>query len=171
MTSSEYEPKHIQNKSSPILEFVICHFFETGSSLDSLLVLLLLQCCGSCLLYCLPGCLFCSLPGCLLRYPFRFLLCHFLYFPCSLFCLLCYFILKEELQQPGFNLNFGYPWSDTCDSLRIRTEASDNEEKAKLEADLQDHLKLADEVYASLRKDCKNAKSHGHKVVIMFSRK
>ena len=57
-----------------------------------------------------------------------------------------------------FNLNFGYPRSDTCDSLRIRTEASDNEEKAKLEADLQDHLKLADEVYASLRKDCKKCK-------------
>ena len=53
-----------------------------------------------------------------------------------------------------FNLRFGYPQSDTCgtcDSLRIRIEASDNdEEKAKLEADFQDHLKLADKVYARL---------------------
>ena len=72
-----------------------------------------------------------------------------------------------------FNIRFGYLRSDTCDtcdSLRIRIEASDNEEKAKLEADLQDHLKLADEGYASLRKDCENAKNHGHKVVIMYSR-
>ena len=61
-----------------------------------------------------------------------------------------------------FNLHFGYPQSDTCgtcDSLRIRIEASDNdEEKAKLEADLQDHLKLADEGYASLRKYCEKCK-------------
>lgn len=67
-----------------------------------------------------------------------------------------------------FNLRFGYPRSDTCgtcDSLRIRIEASDNdEEKAKLEADLQDHLKLADEGYASLRKDyekCRESWSQG----------
>ena len=30
--------------------------------------------------------------------------------------------------------------------------------KAKLEADLQDHLKLADEGYASLHKDCEKCK-------------
>ena len=60
-----------------------------------------------------------------------------------------------------FNIRFGYLHSDTCDtcdSLQIRIEASDNEEKAKLEADLQDHLKLADEGYASLRKDCEKCK-------------
>ena len=33
-----------------------------------------------------------------------------------------------------------------------------DEQKAKLEADLQDHLKLADEGYASLRKDCEKCK-------------
>ena len=57
-----------------------------------------------------------------------------------------------------FNLRFGYPQSDTCgtcDPLWIRIQASDSdEEKAKLEADFQDHLKLADKVYV---KTVKNA--------------
>lgn len=66
-----------------------------------------------------------------------------------------------------FNIHFGLPRSDTCDtcdSLKVRIEgAATDEEKAKLEQQLQDHLKLADEGYATLRKDiemCRESWSH-----------
>ena len=62
-----------------------------------------------------------------------------------------------------FNIHFGFPRSDTCstcDSLRVRIDATENEEdKAKLEKELQDHLTLADQGYQSLRSDCEMSKT------------
>ena len=59
-----------------------------------------------------------------------------------------------------FNIHFGLPRSDTCDtcdSLKLRIEVAENDEdKTKLEQELHDHLKLADEGYASLRRYCEN---------------
>jgi len=61
-----------------------------------------------------------------------------------------------------FNIHFGSPRSDTCDkcdSLQIRIDAAESDEdKAKLRQELQDHLKLADQGYASLHKDCEKSK-------------
>ena len=57
-----------------------------------------------------------------------------------------------------FNIHFGYPRSDTCDTcdgLKVKIDAVDNdEEKLILEKKLQDHLALAEQGYDSLRKDC-----------------
>ena len=61
-----------------------------------------------------------------------------------------------------FNIHFGLPRSDTCDtcdSMKIMIEAAETEEtKATLEKELQEHLKLAEEGYASLSKDCELCK-------------
>lgn len=68
-----------------------------------------------------------------------------------------------------FNIHFGYPRSDTCDtcdSLKIKIEAAETEEeKGKLDKQLQHHLKLAEESYASLRKDCEKCRESWSQVV------
>ncbi len=62
-----------------------------------------------------------------------------------------------------FNIHFGFPRSDTCDtcdSLKINIDATENEEdKAKLEKELQDHVTLADQGYQSLRTDCETSRT------------
>ena len=61
-----------------------------------------------------------------------------------------------------FNIHFGLPRSDTCDTcdfLRLRIETAEtDEDKAGLEKELHDHLKLADQGCASLCKDCEMCK-------------
>ena len=54
-----------------------------------------------------------------------------------------------------FNIHFGYPRSDTCDtcdSLKIRIDAAETEEE------WQEHLRLAEQGYTSLHKDCEKCK-------------
>ena len=72
-----------------------------------------------------------------------------------------------------FNIHFGLPRldiGDNCDSLKIRTEeaeteeAETDEEKSKLKRELKDHLKLADQGYASLRKYCERCQESWPKV-------
>ena len=62
-----------------------------------------------------------------------------------------------------FNIHFGFPRSDTCDtcdSLKVKIDTAENEEdKTELEKELQDHLALAEQGYQSLRKDCKRSKT------------
>ena len=61
-----------------------------------------------------------------------------------------------------FNIHFRSPRSDTCDkcdSLHINIEAAESDgDKAQLEQELQAHLMLAENGYASLRKDCEMSK-------------
>ena len=61
-----------------------------------------------------------------------------------------------------FNIHFGFPRSDTCDkcdAMRAKIDAVGNEDdKQELEKELSDHLALAEQGYAALRKDCKLSK-------------
>ena len=47
----------------------------------------------------------------------------------------------------------------TCDSLKVKIDAFENDDKTKLEKELQDHLALAEQGYQSLRKDCERSKT------------
>lgn len=57
-----------------------------------------------------------------------------------------------------FNLHFGLPRSDTCsscDSFKVRVDAAKtDDEKSQLKKQWEDYLKLAEQSYASLCKDC-----------------
>lgn len=69
-----------------------------------------------------------------------------------------------------FNIHFGYPRSDTCDTcdrLKVKIDAVDNDEKEKelLEKELQDHLALAEQGYDSLQKDCQLSVSSWSQVI------
>ena len=61
-----------------------------------------------------------------------------------------------------FNIHFGFPRSDTCDtceSLKLRIDAEETDEgKAELEEELKSYIKLAEQGYASLREDCQKCK-------------
>ena len=61
-----------------------------------------------------------------------------------------------------FNIHFGFHRSDTCnkcDAMRVKIDAVGNEDdKQELEKELSDHLALAEQGYAALRKDCKLSK-------------
>ena len=55
-----------------------------------------------------------------------------------------------------FNLHFGYPHSDTCDtcdSLKLKIDSTVDDEKSTLEEELQRHHEAADKAYVSLHKD------------------
>ena len=69
-----------------------------------------------------------------------------------------------------FNIHFGYPRSDTCDtcdSLEVKTEAAESEEeKGKLEKQLQDHLKLADQLVCA--RIVKGVENPGHSLVVVL---
>ena len=71
-------------------------------------------------------------------------------------------IKNHDVSVNEFNLHFGLPCSDTCDtcdSLKIRIDATEvDEERDRLESELKDHQTLAEEAYASLRKDCELSK-------------
>ena len=61
-----------------------------------------------------------------------------------------------------FNIHFGFPRSDTCDTcdaLKLQIQATEDEEKLRHEEELQAHLEMADKAYASLRKDCEMSKT------------
>ena len=67
-----------------------------------------------------------------------------------------------------FNLHFGYPRSDTCDTcdhlnIEISTPDKSDGEKARIQKQLNDHLDAAEKGYDRLRKDinaCKETWSH-----------
>lgn len=65
-----------------------------------------------------------------------------------------------------FNIHFGFRFDtcDTCDSLMLRIDAEETDEgKAELEEELESHIKLVEQGYASLCKDsqkCKESWSH-----------
>ena len=73
-----------------------------------------------------------------------------------------------------FNIDFGYPCSDTCDTcdpLKVKiSDAENDEDKFELEKESQEHLALAEQGYESLRKDCERAKCCGHKLTIVKPR-
>ena len=61
-----------------------------------------------------------------------------------------------------FNIHFGFPRSDTCDTcdaLKLQIQATEDEEKLRCEEKLKAHLEMADKAYASLRKDCEMSKT------------
>ena len=61
------------------------------------------------------------------------------------------FLLRNLL----FTSDYLDPTHVTLDSLKIKVDAAEaEEEKSKLEKELQDHLEMADQGYATLRKDC-----------------
>ena len=69
-----------------------------------------------------------------------------------------------------FNLQFGYPHSDTCDTcdaLKLKIDSAVNEsEKSIFEEQQKSHLQAADEGYATLHKDilmCKESWLHINK--------
>ena len=71
----------------------------------------------------------------------------------------------------NFNMSFGYPRADTCgmcDSLNIQIEAAGDAQKVPLHLQKEDHLRRAENFYASLRTNTRLAKSNDHIATVTF---
>ena len=71
----------------------------------------------------------------------------------------------------NFNMTFGYPRADTCgtcDALRVQIESATDAQKMTLQAQKEDHLRRAENFYASLRTNTKLAKMNAHITTVSF---
>ena len=71
----------------------------------------------------------------------------------------------------NFNMSFGYPRADTCgtcDALNIEIEAAGSAQKVSLQSQKEDHLRQAENFYASLRTNTHLAKLNAHIATVTF---
>ena len=64
--------------------------------------------------------------------------------------------LYHDIFVTEFNIHFGYPHTDscnTCDSLTVQIEAATESERPQLEKTLEAHQQLAQEGYEAFRYD------------------
>ena len=80
--------------------------------------------------------------------------------------------LYRKIFNEEFNLSFGYPRSDTCDTcdlLNVATRAcTDDDERAKKQEKLAVHQEMASQRYKLLRSDAEAKRESTNKAVITF---
>ena len=80
--------------------------------------------------------------------------------------------LYRKIFTEEFNLSFGYPRSDTCetcDLLQIAIKASDSEvEREKLQREIAEHQHKASQGYLQLRADTEATKDTGDHTLLTF---
>lgn len=73
----------------------------------------------------------------------------------------------------NFNMSFGYPRADTCgtcDALNIQIEGAGGAQKVSLQSQKEDHLRRAENFYASLRTNTCLAKLNVHIATVTLGR-
>ena len=80
--------------------------------------------------------------------------------------------LYRKIFNEEFNLSFGYPWSDTCetcDLLHVTIQASKSEEeRAELQIELAAHQEKASQGHRLLRTDTEATKTTGDHTLLTF---
>ena len=71
----------------------------------------------------------------------------------------------------NFNISYGYPRADTCgtcDALNIEIKAAGDAQKVFLQSQRENHLRQAENFYASLRTNTRLAKLNAHIATVTF---